>query len=213
MSEANRRQPWKVLRSEEGPELPIFNVRYDWLENPRNSTALKAVVLDVPDWVTVAALTPENELVVVRQYRFGVGRFTSELPAGLVHAGEPHLAGAQRELQEETGYTSSDWIYLGWVEPNPAFQNNRLHQWLARDVRLTHPRQLDEGEDIEVAVLSPAEIRREIEEGTMRNSLALLSLTRIMALWHAVPEQAGFFDDFLRLDQDERHTARGSEGW
>jgi hypothetical protein len=78
---------------------------------------------------------------------------------------------------------------------------------------LTHPRQLDEGEDIEVAVLSPAEIRREIEEGTMRNSLALLSLTRIMALWHAVPEQAGFFDDFLRLDQDERHTARGSEGW
>jgi ADP-ribose pyrophosphatase len=210
MPDSGRRQPWKVLRTEEGPELPIFNVRFDWLENPRNGAPLKAVVLDVPDWVTVAAVTPEKELVVVRQYRFGVGRFTTELPAGLVHAGEPHLEAARRELEEETGYTSSEWEYLGWVEPNPAFQNNRLHQWLARDARPTRPRRLDEGEDIEVAVLSPREIRREVEEGRMRNSLALLSLTRIMALWQAVPEQAGLFEDYLRLDQDERHSARGS---
>lgn len=212
MPDSDRRQPWKVLRTEEGPELPIFNVRFDWLENPRNGASLKAVVLDVPDWVTVAALTPENGLVVVRQYRFGVGRFTTELPAGLVHAGEPHLEAARRELEEETGYTSSEWEYLGWVEPNPAFQNNHLHQWLARDARPTRPRRLDEGEDIEVEVLFPAEIRREIEEGRLRNSLALLSLTRIMALWHAALGQAGFFDDYLRLDQDEQHAARGSSG-
>ncbi len=196
-----KQKPWKLLRSEEGDELPIFKVRYDWVENPRNGAALKAVVLDVPDWVTIAAVTPDQRIVVVRQYRFGVAEFTTELPAGLVNAGEPHRDAAMRELREETGYTGSDWVYLGWVQPNPAYQNNRLHQWLARDVRLTEPRQLDEGEDIAVSVLTAAEVRREVAEGRFRNSLALLSLSRIMNLWDAAEGQSGLLEDFITLDR------------
>ena len=201
MGEKTTQKSWKVLRSEQGPELPIFNVRYDWMKNPRNGAELKAVVLDVPDWVTISAVTPDKRIVVVRQYRFGIAGFTTELPAGLVNPGEPHRDAAVRELREETGYTSDDWVYLGWVQPNPAYQNNRLHQWLARDVRLTAPRELDEGEDIDVLVLTTEETRREVAEGRFRNSLALLSLSRIMNLWDDDPAGGGLLESFVTLDR------------
>jgi 8-oxo-dGTP pyrophosphatase MutT (NUDIX family) len=204
VGEENRQKSWKVLRSEQGPELPIFNVRYDWMKNPRNGAEFKAVVLDVPDWVTIAAVTPDQRIVVVRQYRFGIAGFTTELPAGLVDPGEPHREAAVRELREETGFTSNDWVYLGWVQPNPAYQNNRLHQWLARDAQLTESCQLDEGEDIEVSVLSMAQVRRDIAEGRMRNSLALLSLSRVTNLWAADQAQGGLLEDFVTLDHASR---------
>ncbi|MEZ4484558.1 MAG: NUDIX hydrolase [Syntrophotaleaceae bacterium] len=201
MTEEDNQKPWKLLRSEAGEELPIFNVRYDWMENPRNGATLKAVVLDVPDWVTISAVTPDERIVVVRQYRFGVAGFTAELPAGLVNPGEPHRDAAVRELREETGYTSDDWVYLGWVQPNPAYQNNRLHQWLARDARLTSPQELDDGEDVEVSVLTTDQVRREVAEGRFRNSLALLSLSRIMNLWNGDPAHSGLLSDFVALDE------------
>ncbi len=204
MIEEDTQKPWKLLSSEEGDELPIFKVRYDWMKNPRNGAELKAVVLDVPDWVTVAAVTTDEQIVVVRQYRFGIAEFTTELPAGLVYPGEPHRDAAVRELREETGYTSNDWVYLGWVQPNPAYQNNRLHQWLARDVRLTDPCQLDEGEDIAVSLLTMEEARQEIATGRMRNSLALLTLSRVTNLWAADPAQGGLLEEFVTLDHASR---------
>ncbi len=203
MADKSDKKPWKLLRSEPGPELPIFKVRYDWLENPRNATVLKAVVLDFPDWVSIAAITPDSRIVTVKQYRFGVANFTTELPAGLVQPGETHRAAAERELREETGYTSSDWVYLGWVEPNPAYQNNRLHQWLARDARQTLACQMDEGEDVVVETLQPEDIQRYIREGRLRHSLALLSVSRIMPLWDAAGTQDEFYRDPLKLDQGE----------
>jgi ADP-ribose pyrophosphatase len=206
MSDKPVEKPWKLLRSEPGPEMPIFKVRYDWLENPRNANVLKAVVLDFPDWVSIAAITPDNRILTVKQYRFGVAHFTTELPAGLVQPGETHRAAAERELREETGYTSSDWVYLGWVEPNPAYQNNRLHQWLARDARQTEACQLDAGEDVEVETLLPQEINRYIREGRLRHSLALLSVARVMPLWNADGPQVEFSRDPLKLDEDEAAT-------
>jgi len=203
MADKSFEKPWKLLRSEHGPELPVFKVRYDWLENPRNASVLKAVVLDFPDWVSIAAITADNRIVTVRQYRFGVAHFTTELPAGLVHPGETHREAAERELREETGYTSPDWVYLGWVEPNPAYQNNRLHQWLARDARQTHAAQLDTGEDVAVETLLPQDIHRYIREGRLRHSLALLSVARVMPLWDATATRQDFFPDPLKLDQDD----------
>ncbi|MDD2321326.1 MAG: NUDIX hydrolase [Geobacteraceae bacterium] len=203
MADTSDQKPWKLLRSEPGPELPVFKVRYDWLENPRNNSVLKAVVLDFPEWVSIAAITPDKRIVTVRQYRFGGAHFTTELPSGLAHPGEPHRAAAERELLEETGYTSSDWVYLGWVEPNPAFQNNRLHQWLARDARQTHATQLDAGEDIRVETLLPDEIHQYIRDGRLRHSLALLSLARIMPLWNTAGSKDEFFQEPLILDQGD----------
>ncbi len=170
---------WELIQSEPGPVLPLFQPRFDLMRNPRNDRRLKAIVLETANWVNVVAVTPEQKLLVVRQYRFGVGRTTTEIPAGLMNEGETSEQAARRELQEETGCTTDRWTYLGWVEANPAFLNNICHLWLARDVVRTHSLALDESEDVEVTELTLEEVQHEIRSGRMRNALTLLALSQV----------------------------------
>lgn len=178
---------WSLIKTEPGPDLTLFRVRFDWLENPRNGHTVKATVVEAPDWVNVVALTPEGKLVVVQQYRFGSGEVTLEIPAGIVEPGEDSRAAAARELKEETGFSTEDWEYLGWVAPNPAYLNNRCHHWLARNVNKTAPPALDEGENLEVLVLSLEEIKEEVKSGLFRHSLAISALSQVYDLRDLLP--------------------------
>ena len=180
----NAEKAWETFRSEQGPDLILFHTRYDWVRNPRNAKSMKAVILESPDWVNIIAVTPEKKFVVVRQYRFGVKKTTTEIPAGIIEVGETPEQAAIRELKEETGYTTANWKYLGWVEANPAFLNNICHQWLALDVVKTDHPDLDEGEEISVTELSLEEVRLEIEQERMRNSLSVLALSKVFDLWN-----------------------------
>jgi len=132
--------------------------------------------------VNVVAMTREEKLVVVRQYRFGTREITTEIPAGIIEDGEESREAAIRELKEETGYTGTEWEYLGYVEPNPAFLNNRCHHWLARNVEPTSVPELDEGEHLLVGEMSLDEIRREMAEGRFRHSLAITALSCLFDL-------------------------------
>ncbi len=174
---------WKLIRSEEGLDLRIAKIRFNWWKNPRNGTELKATVLETPDWVNIVALTPEGKILVVKQFRFGNNQITTETPAGVMEADEAPQNAAIRELAEETGYTSDDWTYLGWVEPNPAFQDNHCHQFLAKGVVRTQETDQDDGEDVEFCEMTLAEIKEEIKAGRMRNSLSLLTLSRVFEIW------------------------------
>jgi 8-oxo-dGTP pyrophosphatase MutT (NUDIX family) len=178
-----KRPTWERIRTRAGPDLKLFRVRFDWKRNPRNGRTMRAIVLEAPDWVNVVALTAEGKAVVVRQHRHGVGQVTTEIPAGIVEGGEDSRETAVRELREETGYTTDDWEYLGYVEPNPAFLNNQCHHWLARNAARTDPVELDDGEDIVVGEMSLAELRQEMEAGRLRHSLALVALARVFNLW------------------------------
>ena len=112
----------------------------------------------------------------------GLTALAGQIPGGALDPKEPHESAARRELREETGYTADRWTYLGYVEPNPAFQDNRCHHWLATGAKKTHELELDSGEDITVLEVPLAEVREKIASGEIRHSLVLTALARILDL-------------------------------
>lgn len=88
--------------------------------------------LDCPDWVNVLAVTTSNQAVLIRQARPGPMKLVLETPGGVANPGEKDLMmAALRELEEETGYTSSRVLPLASLNPNPAIQNNTCHFFVA----------------------------------------------------------------------------------
>lgn len=162
--------------------MVLFRPRWDTLKNPRTEQVMDRLVLETPDWVNVVALTEARRLVCVRQFRFGTGEITLEIPGGVISPREAHGDAASRELREETGYTSQRWTYLGCVQPNPAFLDNICHHWLAQDARRTHELQLDSGEDIVVLELELDDVRAKIASGEIRHSLVVTALSRVLDL-------------------------------
>jgi ADP-ribose pyrophosphatase len=175
-------KPWKTTLGGVEPSMMIFRPRYDQVEHPRSGESFRRLVLDTPDWVNVVARTKNGLYILAKQYRFGTQSMTVEIPGGMVEKGEPHGEGAQRELREETGYTSTRWSYLGSVQPNPAFHNNRCHHWLAEDVELTAPQEMDSGEDIAIVLYSEDQIRAAISSGEIAHALVLTALVKVLDL-------------------------------
>lgn len=167
------RYNWRRLRSKAGPEYRIFRVRLDTMISPRTGAEGEYVVLECPDWVNVIAMTEDEQVVLVRQYRYGTDSVSLEIPAGNVERGEEPLAAARRELAEETGYTGGSWRLLGRVRPNAAFQDNWCYSFLAEGVRLTDEPHLDEGESIAVELHPRAAVPGLIASGTLDQALML----------------------------------------
>jgi len=180
--DASSLEPWQTERGAPGESMMIFRPRYDSVVHPRSGKRFQRLVLEAPDWVNVVAKRPDGLYVFVKQYRFGTQSMTLELAGGMVEAGEPHGEAARRELREETGYSGGRWSYLGYVQPNPAFLDNRCHHWLAQGVQLTNPQEMDSGEDIAVVLQNEEQIRASVGNGAIAHALVQTGLARVLDL-------------------------------
>lgn len=162
---------WKVLHSEYLFNQPWLTVRKDHCLLPNGQEIPAFYVNEYPEWVNVFALTDEGNVLMVKQYRHGIGLVSIELPGGVAEKGEDLQEGCKRELLEETGYAFEEWEFLGKVCANPSTTNNFTHFYLARNGKKVAEQQLDEGEDLEVLHLPLAEVKRMALENEIVQSL------------------------------------------
>lgn len=162
---------WQTVKSEYLWRRPWLTVRRDEVRLPDGRINPEFYVLEYPAWVNVIAITDDNRMVMVRQYRHGIDRTCFELCAGVVEDGETPLQGAQRELAEETGYTGGEWREIMVISANPSTTNNLTYCFVADGVRRTQTQHLDANEDIEVHVLEKDEVFKMLSNGDLLQAL------------------------------------------
>ena len=169
-------QMWVKLRERHARSHHIFTVRTFDVADPRNGNEYIRTIIDAPDWVNVVALTTDDSMILVRQFRFGTWANSLEICGGVVDPHETPLTAATRELEEETGYRPASVSLLGSSHPNPAIQGNRLHSYLARGcvkVSEGHP---DASEDLRVELVSREDLKALVLSGQVTHSLVLAAL-------------------------------------
>ncbi len=151
----------------------VLGVRY---RHPVRGTERDFIVVQAPDWVNVVALTTDQHLVLVRQFRFGIDAFSLEIPGGVMEAGEDPIAAGLRELREETGFAGGSARMLGTVHPNPAIQSNRCHFVLVESVARSHELEWDADEEIQVETMPVEQVLTLVRNGGITHALALNAL-------------------------------------
>jgi ADP-ribose pyrophosphatase len=171
-------QPWKQLASKPAGDFRIFKIRSDEKISPRTGKHCDFFVIESVDWVNVVAVTKNDELVMVEQYRHGSNTVELEIPGGMMdpHENDPVATGV-RELREETGYEGTSNRALAWVWANPAIMSNRSHFVVVEGCELKHACEFDHSEDIVTRLVPVAEIPQLIRAGKVKHPHVVCALS------------------------------------
>ncbi|HWN88279.1 MAG TPA: NUDIX hydrolase [Chitinophagaceae bacterium] len=156
---------WKILSSEYLFNDLWFKVRKDICESPSGKIINPYYVYEFPEWATAFALTEDNKVLIVKQYRHPIGEVIIELPGGCVDDTDKDFQTAiARELLEETGYIFTSYESLGKISANPSTNTNWMHMFLARGGRKVAEQRLDFNEEIIVELYSINELKTLLKE-------------------------------------------------
>lgn len=141
-------------------------------------------VLEYPNWVNAVAVTEDNKIILVRQYRHGADIISLEIPGGVIDGDELPEIAIKRELLEETGYSFKSSELIATLYPNPATSTNVTYTYLLKGGIKTHDQHLDEHE-----ILS-------VEEYTIEEAKQILKDNKIEQALHS----AALFYGLMKLD-------------
>jgi len=175
-----RLRPWELGLPEQRGHFRIFSVVATNVRTPDGEGRPEVYTIDVADSCGVVAVTEDEQLVLVRQLRFGTRELSLELPGGMLQPGEDPARGALRELREETGYEALAAEPLLTLHTNPSLQGNRHFAFVASGARLAGAQMFDEHEDCEVVLVPVEHAARLLDEGHMTHALCHAALSAFL---------------------------------
>ena len=178
-----KNRKWNVLSSEYLLRNGAWcTVRRDTVQLPTGVVIPEWYIFEFPSWANVIAITKDGKMILVSQYRHGLGQTNYELSAGMVDpTDDSPMVGAKRELEEETGYGGGRWSLYMTTSANPSNHNNLNYTFLAEDVELVTERHPETSEDLEVHLFTKAEVRELLERGEMIQAMHAAPLWRYFA--------------------------------
>ncbi|HLX72045.1 MAG TPA: NUDIX hydrolase [Verrucomicrobiae bacterium] len=169
-------EPWKKISSRPLGDFRIFTVRGDTRISPRTHKEHEFFVIESVNWVNVVAVTSDQQLVMVEQFRHGSDTVELEVPGGMIDARDasPEASG-ERELREETGYAGKGARIIGSVWANPAIMSNTCYTVLVEDCQCVHPLEWDHSEELVTRLVPLADIPGLVASGKIRHPLVIVA--------------------------------------
>jgi len=168
---------WKKIASEYVLKDTWATIRKDTCVKPDGGIVAPYYVYEFPDWVTAVAFTKEGKVILERQYRHALGAIDYEIPGGCVDPTDANYEDAiARELLEETGYRFERFEYLGKTSANPSTNTNLMHMFIAYGGELVAKQDFDEGEDLEVLIVTLEECIQMLKEGAFIQAMHTTAL-------------------------------------
>lgn len=174
-------QLWETLSTRELIKSKWLSVRKDVCRLPSGREMNDYFVVEVPNGAAIVAVTEANELVLVRQYKYGFGDVVLELPAGIVEVDEKALDAISRELWEEIGYRASKLEYVTTLVTKPARMSARTIVYFATGVTKDSQTQENDAEVIETVLVPIADLPALIQRGDI---ITETSLAALMMVWN-----------------------------
>jgi ADP-ribose pyrophosphatase len=172
---------WKVKKSEIVFNHKWYKLRQDEVELPNGRIVDDYFVSVRPNVVVIFAVTPQEEVVLVKQYKHGVQEIVLELPGGVVDEDENFEDAAKRELVEETGYSVDSLKLIASLYDNPTKDTNKINLYLGQNALKTADQDLDENEEIEVSTVELSSLKGKILNGEIKVSGSVAAILLALA--------------------------------
>ena len=180
-----RLRPWRILDSDYRIRTKFLRLRADRVELPNGEIVEDYFVRESRGFCVVFALTPEMNVLLVRQYKHGIGEVVTELPAGMIDEDETPEQCAVRELAEETGYTGAAPDHVRTFLSDPTNATARFHLFVVRDAVRTREPAFDVTEEIEVELATVPEVRAMALDGRIAAGSQVAAVLVALAHLHA----------------------------
>lgn len=166
----------KTLQSQTIFNGRVIHVKHDRVLCPNGQESMREIV-EHRGGVAVIALTDQDELYLVRQYRYALGRELLEIPAGKLEPGEIPAEAIRRELEEEIGVIAKCWHSLGYIIPTCGYCSEKIHLFLARDLTYTHTHP-DDDECLDILKLPRTQVLDMCKDGRINDAKTICALMR-----------------------------------